>query len=331
MSNLTYEQGYYNEEQKQQFLSSVSDPASAAAYGRILSRAKVFEEKHGSDLYDFNLKQIEELFQYLDPTSYASAKGAFWIVQNYIRWAQENKLTNQSSNPLDEVAGVEYVQNLVNHAKKRFFTDTELLDSIKDLINDQDAVIPMLIFEGVLGKQCSELRNLKMSDVNIEQRVLQLTDLDESTREITVSERLIKLIQGAYKQREYYKKNGNVDSGMKSPATAELLDHGYVLKSANNGRIKAPQVAQHLILQRMRGIAEYNGFPSYTAINIRNSGILKMVHDLYVAHGEVTVKDLERILQTFHVIKTASEYMNITNYKNDFLNIEKMKQVYQMD
>ncbi|MFD0712287.1 hypothetical protein [Paenibacillus sp. GCM10027626] len=331
MSNLTYEQGYYNEHHKRLFLSAAGDPASAAAYGRILSRAKIFEEKHGKDLYDFNLREIEDVFRYLDPTSYASAKGAFWIVQNYIRWAIENGLTRSAANPLDPVAGIEYVQKMVSNSKKRFFTEAEMLDSYKDLVNDQDAVIPALIFEGALGKQCAELRNLKMSDVNIGQRLLKLTDYDGSVRELKVSQRLIKLIQGAYTQREYYKKNGNADSDMKSPATSQLLDYGYVLKSVNNGRIKAQQVAQHLILQRLRGIAEYSGFPTYTAINIRNSGILKMMRDIYLEQGDVTVRELEAILQAFHVIKSPSEYMNITNYKNDFLNIEKMKQVYQID
>lgn len=334
MSNQTYTKGLYNLEQKEMYLKNLGTNTRATYY-RILNRAKPLEEQFEKDLYNFNIHEIESLMNYLNPKTFNSSFSSISVIQSYIRWAIEQDLRIDNLNPLDAIFGDEFVRKFIDTNNKMIFSEEEIRNIVGGLVNYQDSVIIQCLFEGIMGKKYSEILNLKISDVNfVKNEIKLINDISETE----VSERIIQLDEGsnlpkmlelATNELIYYKNNGSVDPKAKSDRNS-LVDNGFVLKVVlMNTKIEANKPAdQHLILRRLKKVAEWFNEPHLNAINIRNSGMLKMARDLYWSEGELGSNQIERICEKFNVTHRKNGVFNATRFKKEFLNIDKIKEIY---
>lgn len=336
MSNQIYKKGLYNEEQKNMYLKGMSRNTKSA-YLRILSRAKTLEEQLNKDLYDFNIYEIENLMYYLNPKTLNSATSSISIIQNYIRWAIEQDLRSDNLNPLDAVFGDDFIKKFIDTSNKVIFSEEEIKNIVGGLVNFQDSAIVVAIFEGILGKYCSELLNLTWKDIDLEKREILLKNDNKSdgyeTRIFKVNEGslLLRYLQKAFEEKVYYKQNGNPSPNIKAQ-TAELTESEYIFRNALlNTKESAGRADQHLILRRLRKISEWYGQPYFNAINIRNSGMLKMAKDLYLRDGELERKQYDEICDRFNIQRNEKTGLyNIARIKKDFLNVSKIKEVYNI-
>lgn len=336
MSNLIYKKGLFNEEQKNMYLKDLPKNTKTA-YLRVLNRARALEERLNKDLYDFNIYEIENLMYYLSPKTLNSATSSISIIQNYIRWAIEQDLRTDNLNPLDAVFGNEFIKKFIDSTNKIIFSENEINDVIGGLVNFQDSAVVVAIFEGILGKHYSELLNLTWRDIDTEKKEIFLKNENGNggyeTRIFTVKSGslLLRYLQKAYEEKVYYKQNGNPKRNIKSQ-TADLIDNDYVFRNALlNTKESNRRADQHLILRRLKRISEWYGQPYFNAINIRNSGMLKMAKDLYERDGELEKKQYDEICDRFNIQKNEKTGLyNIARIKKDFLNLTKIKEVYDI-
>lgn len=316
MSNKIYEDGFYNEYQKNRFLDNYPEE-TARVYGRIFTRSKESEELLGKDLYDFNIMEIEQLLNHLNPLRSSTSQGNMFVVQAYIRWAIEEDLRSNNINPLDGLTGKDYYEKFVDATKKLFFTEDELRTIIGDCKNYQDSVILQLIFEGVWGSGYAELLNLKESDIDFENNTLKLENEKGQKRVLTnLSDLCIKLTRGALDEKIYHKKNGYPDPMSRGRGFSDLVKNKYVLKTSNtNNQDDSGKAEKHLIFRRLSSMSEIHGIPYLNGANIRNSGMLKMAKNLYKEFGRLEREEYTLMEEKFNISKgkIIKEIINIDN------------------
>ncbi|MWV44900.1 hypothetical protein GRF59_14860 [Paenibacillus sp. HJL G12] len=333
MSNVVYNDYLYNEEQKTRFLKGLNEN-TYTTYLRVLKRASKLEERLGKDLYNFSLFEIEDLLSYLAPKTLQSANGSGSIIQNYIRWAISQDLRDDNLNPLDIMGSSGFYLKFVDKTNKLLITNEELKDIIGDLENWQDSVIPLALFEGIFGREYSELLNLTINDLNIDESTAtlknELKNGEIEKRTIKISEHLMALLIRAAEQKDYSQDNGH--STAKSPVV-ELADSPYIIRSVKRRATANEKADKHLVLRRLKNIGVWKGLKHLSAINIRNSGMLYMAKELYESKGSLGRDEIITICEYYNIGKQthADEFYAYSRYTKDFLNEETIKKVYEIE
>lgn len=320
--SIVTDQEYYNPSVKMSFLSSYNE-GTAKWYQRIFNYSFKYECKYGIDLYDFNPSQIREVVQEMNPLTYNSSRSNISVISTYLSWAIDKGLRTSIVNPLDEVSTL-WVEQFVAKGTKLYVSEREMR-SIEDYcVNAQDAVIFRLLFEGVQGKACSEISNLKYDDVDHDNAILTLHNADGKTRKLQVSLRCIHLIDQAMRQREYIKGNGETLDNENILPYFALVSSEYVLRNSITTKHSSPNVDKYTIYRRIDSIKSlFSGqFDAkyLTSKNIVKSGMIKMGRDLLHDRGKLDKSEYMEIAHRFRV--------NGWWLIKEFLNEETIEQVY---
>jgi site-specific recombinase XerD len=306
---------WFNREVKQRFLATYPE-GTAQSYKRIFDHSSEMEHEYDKDLANFDIHEIREFLESLEPSTAESARTSGRIVSAYLNWALENGVRTISPyNPLANVSKEWFDEFVVYEQHKLFLTDKRLMRVEDTCANAQDAVIIRLLWEGVNGKAVAELCNLRKQDVDWERRVLHLTDQDGSKRELEVSETCIEYIKDALKQKYYVKKNGFVeDLPANISKETELADNDYIIRNSitHTDKIDEP-VDKFTIYRRIEVLKETNGFDKLTVKNIQRSGMIYYAKTLLQKRGKLGMDELKIIANRFKInnVYKMQEYVNV--------------------
>lgn len=293
----------YNQEIKEKFLERY-DNSTHVTYARIFLHSFPIESKLNKDLYDFNIDEIADLIYSLNPSTKAAARSSISIIRTYIDWAISRRKNN--INPLDSVLP-DWHQRFIDESDMPFLTKRQIDETIEQTINYQSAVIISLLFEGVGGKEISELRNLKLEHVNQDTNEIILFNDEGQSRTISVSEQCIKLIIGAYNQQEFYKSNGEIDPNAKANSTVELIDCGYIIKAARLNTDTNGPVKPHLIYQRLINLSKIFEIDHLSKVKaIQQSGMIWMAKNLLEKDGVLEKEQYIQICKQFNTAKRVA-------------------------
>lgn len=289
--NKIYDESFYNSAVKERYLKNQSQ-AARISYGRVLKRASSIEAKLGRDLYDFNLGEIKQVLLLLKSTKMTTIIATGIIIQNYIRWAIEQDLRVDNINPLDAVSSDEFYKQFLDTSEPSLFHHDNIMKWVKNCINHQDKLAILGIFEGVYGRQYSELLTLKMERVrqitsdSISYEVELYNETSEGNKEsriIPITNELYNIMRTANNEKVNFKNNGLEFEGMRNNKNY-LTKTDYIVRGAADARTGVEgnvPAASALINRRIKKISELYQVPTLTPTNIRNSGMLYMAHELY--------------------------------------------------
>ncbi|MBD8838871.1 hypothetical protein IFU39_13705 [Paenibacillus sp. CFBP 13594] len=339
MNNI-YEDSLYNESQKERYLETLIENNTKDAYSRVLRRASVIEKRLGMDLYDFNLGEIKQVLLLLQSTKLATTKSTGSIIQNYIRWAIEQDLRKDNINPLDAVSSSAFYSQFVDDSNPTVFSEEDIGNIVDSCLNFQDKVVVQALFEGIMGRGNSELLNMKMEHItqisDKEYKIQLFNELSHGeieTREIPISKYLYDILRLADKEEVYTKNNGILKDGIKKRSN-QLIENDYILRSAINSRVKQDindPSPTHVVNRRVGKISKWNNLPLLTAINIRNSGMLKMGRDLYLKYGKLEREEYFIICEHYNVGKQPDGSYVYSKYRVGFLNMDNLRLIYDID
>lgn len=288
---------YINPEIKTNFLSTCSNDNQKTYYGRLLSKANKLEEEYNKDLCNFNQNELDNFLKSLNATSEALVGANISIIKKYIEFAIKSGYVDTGINyaaliPYSDSKN--YTQMFIN--REKYLDETQLNDIVDSCFNPQDACLFQLLYEGIMGDELSEIRNLKISDVDFENKTLSLTNVKSSgvieERKLTVSYRLLELIKEAYAQVEYFKNNGEEHQG-KGKHISLAHPTPYIIKSkvGNEGQ----PIIKETLIRRFILIKEALGYCHIIPKSVFKSGILKKLRNIKEKNGEVTIIDYKRI------------------------------------
>lgn len=340
LSNRIYKEYMYNKPVKDRFLENIakeSADSTITSYKRILKRVSTLEKNADKDLYDFSLQEIERFLIKLNPTSTNSAINAITLIDNYIKWGIGQHLSKGNINPLDIFKATELAERVVNKRIRNIFSYDEIQDVIADTVNFQDSALIMSLFFGILGKQLSEVSNLRIQDIDTENKKIHLRGIEsERILKIETEEHLelVELLSAAYDQSEYIKNNG-VAGKMKNPRLPLVRnDHIFrpMARVTRSGDIEqvATTASYFVLRKRIAYLADIFDMPGLNTINIRNSGIVYMAYQEYKANNEQLTRESKNKIYDFYnmgKLKATNEYQ-LHGYERDYINVETIRELY---
>ncbi|WP_137743353.1 tyrosine-type recombinase/integrase [Robertmurraya siralis] len=318
----------YNMEIKEEFLRSQysEDTAKIARY--VFYYSYLIEKTLNKDVFEFTIDELGSVIANSNPTSIVVARSRGSIISQYLNWAYDNNYRVSNINPLQNITDDWYSQ-FIDKNIKQFISIKELNEIVSGLVNYQDKIIPVLLFHGVYGTQSSEIRNLKLSDIQADGTTVRLYDDRKGERFITLDKEVIEMLIQAANESSYYHKNGL--TAISRWAQSDLLESDYIVKMAKKGRgSEGKRVSQTIIIKRVDLIAEYFGMPDLTPKSINRSGMLYYASKLIGVKEKLSQQDFNVIGDRFNLTKMESNghiYYNST-YLSSYINKENIDRLY---
>ena len=240
---------------------------------------KIMEEKKGKDLYEFNRDELLKLIGELNPSSYQAAATRLSFIRKYIKFAMINGYLTTGINFANLITP-DNLKDVVNAyiIKLKYLTKEELKEIADGFDNAIDAVFVMLLYEGVKGESLSEIVNLRKKDIDFENRIIKLTDKNNTIRYKKISQETINMINEALEQDKYFVvvENRSLRFSRPMPST------DYVIRTVGN--YVGPAKSRTLIA-RLRAAKKKIGNPYITPTSIWESGMINYAKKLKEKEG----------------------------------------------
>jgi integrase len=276
----------YQSDRKLFFIEkTVKTMSSFDTYKYIFDKTYIKERKQNKDICDFSLEEIEQFFRDCKYPVY-SLRTYKNILRQYIDFAIDQKWTDRDSNPLVHSNSSWEREVAVNPP---YYSDSDIQEILSRCVNAQDkVVIQLLFYELVGGDQCSEITNLRESDIDRKNNRLFLRDKHNTERYTYVSGETMTLLEEAIAQIEFINDNGNEHLKYKSQP---LLENGYVLKPTPKGRKRDTlQPAYSLIHQRLKTLQTNLELKNFTYKKLFQAGMVFYAKKVYEEIGKVDIQ-----------------------------------------
>lgn len=325
----------YNAEVKERYLNEMVEEGRISeetrkTYARLFKKLFEKESKMKKDLYEYTFAEMEDLLRSFNANNRSTVESYARVLSSYLYWAVENGLSEK--NVLAHLKPTDFDSYLVD--EEEYFTEETIKMLEEQCENAQDAVILRLLFNGFSGKELSEIRNLKVTDIDKENMLIHLVNtldvdregnvIDFMERWESIDEYTLELIEDAIGENIYLKKNGNVnqdDSGHRVPDTAELVDNDYVVRATKNKDVdESKPASRHVPYRRILMLSEH--YEMKSKINpkfIQRSGMIYYANQL-IKNEELTTNNLRKVAKRFNL----RSHHNIKS----FLTIENIRKTY---
>ncbi|MCM3584239.1 hypothetical protein M3182_00605 [Mesobacillus maritimus] len=319
----------YNEEIKNIFLSIYDNPRTQNTIKYVFYKSASIERYLDKDLYNFSLTQIGEVIEKSRPYSSTVARSSGRNISQYISWAIENGYSDISLNPLKDVDS-KWCDQFVDKNKRTHFSEDELYNIIiEHLPNAQDQALISVLFEGIIGEDFKELKNLSYNNINWETN--EIIIIGRNTP-IMVSDRTIWYLKKATNETTYYFYNTESDDYTKK----ELIDSKFIFKNVMSPRAKKGQpVSKQTFYSKLNSIKEILDV-DFNPNSIKQSGMIKMAADIVKKKVEIgdmpelAYNEFALIGEKYNVSKLSNngyEYYN-TNLIREFITEDKLNELY---
>jgi hypothetical protein len=311
----------YNNDVKLRFLrSAYGSEDTIANCELIFNKLKGLEEEYNIDIYDFSLNQLHNLLRFLDRATLNSLGKDWSIIQKYVKWCmQEGYTTNTAAlnifrQDLKKFLGKDMVM-------KQFISNRdEFYESLKGIVNYQDQVVPVLVYEACRGQDFEEIKKLKTSDCNFNERKI-VCRSKKGVRILTdIDPRSMYIIEKASQEMEYEKGNGLSDA--KSTAPYKNNREDYVVKAsivARNILIASEDILDTAVIEsKIRRYQKYSGFHLLNATNIFYSGMFERLR-LISMKKQIEIDDYKRVIKSFGL--NPSTYQSLKERHEHYLEL----------
>ena len=322
------EEKFYNAKIKEEYLATISYPATRQMASYVFKKAKKTELSYKKDIYEMNLDELKDVIKGLKASTIDSAYNYLFKLQYYIDWAAKYRSTR-----LNELAGItdkrEWVSNCVFSFRQPVYKREEILEMCKQLDNYPDRAVLLALFEGIGGEGYSELLNLRSKDLTEKDGRYYATLYNKlgEPRTIEISEKLDEYLRRTDDETVYRNKNGKSDSLRSSESL--LVPSPFIFKKAARG--KQDGALDLFFVQRKFTMFKELFETSYiTPKRIINSGMLHHVNEIHQKQGFMTHDDWVAIAEIFNtsIIKyNGEDVRNILTLKKK-ASEKKFKEVY---
>jgi hypothetical protein len=271
----------YNELQKRRYLENCKyEETTKETITMMFRGAARVEKRYKADLSSFNRPQVVELLKSYNSRSPHYLKIMCIYYADYYNWCLSEGLVDPSNvvNQYDSslVKGIIKEIIPIELIKGKFYTKKDILEYLDCIIDISNKFLMWAIFIGIKGDNYSELSNLKMEDLDEENKVVKVGD-----RLHPVDNLFIELMKKTNEAKFYYPEGKLKDYHYNKNVYDESI---YVLKNCRSGKVNTPVTKQYYTL-RMRYIKMQTGNKFITASTLYRNGLINHIKEYYEAKG----------------------------------------------
>lgn len=290
----------YNEDIKNRFLSNYSNANTQTLYRKLLSKFGAYEAQINRDLYTFSLNEISDLLFWYSPKSRNSASTALSVIKMYRSFAVRESYTNMNLD-FSRLVGDSDISMFLNRKalpQSYLKSEDEFYAIVNHLENYQDAVILILLWNGIDGFKHSEIVNLKVKDCDFDNNIIRITDENgETIREVEVTAKEMAFIKDTTEEIIYKKGNGKAKGKCTS---RDLIKNDYVLRvPVSKSHPWDVKIDAQVIDTRMKRIKEWCDKAHLSPQNIVTSRVMLYLQYLEDKNGQLTHVDFEEANKRF--------------------------------
>lgn len=288
----------FNPEVKKQFIEwkQSRDTINPRYYTIVFNACGEYEEIVNKDVCDFNTNDIRGLLGWINTPSQNSLLMMYSVLSQYTTWRIQSGDVKDSQNHYLELSTSEIVSYINTDLMMRtIYTREEILKISKDLENDSDKFLLLALFEGIRGVEGEDILNLKITDIDEENKIFHL-----KSRDFFPTDELIKLAYLSAGENDYFYHVETWSEGVVVPT----IDEGYVFRRTIRHRRDRDY---RMIMNRFRSIKKLLGLTNCGMSDIVQSGRIEFIlnqaekhnmspHD-YVYNGPM----LEEVYDKFNV------------------------------
>lgn len=304
----------YNSEIKEKFLEQYTNDSTRTIALYPLKRARAEEESRGKDLYEMDIEELSDVLSGFSSSTLNAVLINVSKIEDYIMWTAKNGYRKTNLSPFPVSDREEWCKQFIATYRNYSFTRQDVLSMADDLVNEVDQAVLLLLFEGVGGVRHNEILDLKISDLQEDdgKYTLKLTNVDKSTRKITISNELARVLRKADAQREYISKNGMVENTRYQ--SSELVGSTYIFKRTNRGR-QGGRLNNFFVNRKIAIFKDVFGLEFLKAQHLSDSGIMHMAHEFHKKTGSFTADNAREIAEQFDTVFASTnevKYRNVT-------------------
>ena len=272
----------------------------------LFDRIAPIEESLGKDLYDFSVAEILGYYKYYNTSSLESLMVINGQYKLYTAYALKRGLVKDNQNHYAEIT-LEVLMTCVHKglAEAKVISRKDLLELLRssDVQNVSDKVICLAVFEGIGGKNMTELTHLEPGDINRNARMVYLY----GGRKLKISEELMNWMLESAEEYNYY----NEFTKGTNNNTHYLESDTRVIKRLSNSTSDS-DVQRHKTLNR-----RLDKLISATQCNalgigaLKESGRLEMIQNLMEEKG----KTLDEALKDKDMLYRYGKIASLKRYR----------------
>lgn len=300
---------------KEEFMETLGEKEKMMGVS-IFNKSEKLEEMLGKDAYNFTTEEIGTLLYSLNSPHISTINSYMSILRKYSDYAISRGRTVSNINLYRTIRYSQFENYLAKH-KIKHLSKTEFLDLINDVYNHQDYGVYMALFEGICGKHFSEFIKMEVGDLQKAKQtnsgyIITLHGVSED-RELEIENDTYKALINAYRQEEYYPKNGESTGRVQSRA---IVEGNHVFRNVAITDSIEEKIDFQYIHRKIRVLAEVTNKQLTSKATIQNSGIIyylyKLSKDNKVGREEMfeVIKRFEISVNKMSPIRTLESFVD---------------------
>lgn len=309
----------YNPDVKESFLETLPEN-QIAPYRNTLFNTSGTEESLKKDLFDFTSENIQSILYDIDSKSLSGVRTVLSYIKNYIGWAIGEGYRNANITPIDNLdRSPKALMEYVDKNRKTLYSEEEIKEYIKTLLNYQEKVILQLAFyEGITME---ELIELNYNNVGWRTGILKIRNKEG----IKISDESLRMIESAYHESEMVSTNEK---------KRELIRSDFVLRNVHSARTKNVQnTTKAIVFGRISNIREKFELDHFTYKALIKSGMIYEGYKMFDTRKTLGYPELNDIADKFGIKRYENNgYLthNVT-VLSSYINRESILELYGVD
>ncbi|MDK1672863.1 hypothetical protein QOK74_08255 [Staphylococcus saprophyticus] len=329
---------FYNHFFKEEFLNTIPEQ-NRYYYKSLFNRSESMETQLDKDLYNFTDTEIE-IFLYSVNTAQKNTLVTYLNqARNYCDYAIKTGHKISNINVFKTFSYGALDKYTAKH-KMKYISKDFLEIAMKDIVNTNDYALYKALFEGIGGFEYTEISELTIDDIRkannnpttlygtqekaniIELRSAQKNSDEIKTRELTITNDLLKYLEKSYYQETYLLKNGESEA---ISSERQIIDGNNVFRNVTTTSKEDGKIDKQYIYRKLKLLGDVTEGEVSSISTLINSGIIYYISLLADNDGKVKVDDLKYITERFglsvHVTSPHSTYKAIAKKHKEALEI----------
>lgn len=188
-----------NKERREKFIQPLSEGVKKS-YITLWKKIDIFEKEIGKEFENFTVDDFNKFVKTkLIKGSAKSTNVKVCLLKRYVEYIGCDFVQLDYEAVRNMVDGCLREKRIENENELRYVEMDELSVATNRMTNDIDVAIIYLLRYGICGKRFTELINLKVKDIDFENKIIKLKN-----RKVEIDDSMCDILKYAIKQSEYY-------------------------------------------------------------------------------------------------------------------------------